>query len=251
MRRHAIGGSLLRIRPDPRRRPGRAALKRAFDVGIAGVLLLVLAPLLILIAAAVVLESGRPVLFRAPRVGRDGVPIEVLKFRKMAVGAAGPRLTADGDGRLTRVGSLLRRTHLDEAPQLWNVLRGQMSLVGPRPEDARFVAAAPGAYAEILRVAPGLTGWTQLVYVDEARWLVGPDPERVYVRELLPRKAAIDLLYVQHRRIASDLKVLLWTVLVASRHFAVRLEPGPVLRLVRPGAATQPVAPASLETVAS
>ena len=146
----------------------RGAVKRAIDVVVAAVALVVLSPLFVIIALLVVLDSPGPVLYRAERVGFRGRPLAMLKFRKMHRAARGASLTVAGDERLTRVGAWLARTKLDELPQLWHVLRGEMSLVGPRPESPSFVARFPAEYDVILRVRPGLTGYTQLAFAREA-----------------------------------------------------------------------------------
>src|SRR3712207_6383119 len=128
----------------------RAALKRAIDVTVAALALIVLAPLLALIALLIVLDSPGPVFYRAERIGFRGNPLRMLKFRKMRTDARGGALTVVDDERLTRLGAWLVRTKLDELPQLWHVLRGEMSLVGPRPESPEYVARFAGAYEVIL-----------------------------------------------------------------------------------------------------
>jgi lipopolysaccharide/colanic/teichoic acid biosynthesis glycosyltransferase len=136
----------------------------------------------------------------------------MLKFRKMQRDAGGPRLTSASDERFTRIGSVLARTKLDELPQVVNVIRGDMSLVGPRPEDPSFVALHPEEFAEILQVKPGITGLSQLAFADEGRLLAGQDRVARYVEGLLPQKIAIDRLYIAHRSIRMDARILLWTV---------------------------------------
>jgi len=195
--------------------------KRAVDIAVSVVLLIVAAPTLVLIAAVIKLESRGPLLYGAKRVGRWGRDITVLKFRKMRVGAAGLPLTVADDQRFTRIGRFLCRTHLDELPQLWNVLRGDMSLVGPRPEDSRFVALYESDFEEILRVRPGITGWTQLMFANESELLRGPDPVQAYIDDVLPRKIALDKVYARGDRSVGDVKVLLYTPLVAMFSFIV------------------------------
>jgi lipopolysaccharide/colanic/teichoic acid biosynthesis glycosyltransferase len=189
----------------------RAAVKRAMDVFVAAAVLLLAAPLLLIIALVVVLESPGPVFYRAERVGRGQRPLRMLKFRKMHVNAAGPALTLRDDGRFTRVGELLARTRLDELPQLWHVLRGDMSLVGPRPEDPVFVAHWASEYAEILRVRPGLTGWTQVAFADERRILDQHDPVGHYVERILPQKVQLDRMYAGRASPGADLRILVAT----------------------------------------
>jgi lipopolysaccharide/colanic/teichoic acid biosynthesis glycosyltransferase len=185
-----------------------AGTKRAFDIAIALVVLLVLAPVLAAVALLVVLESPGPVFYRAERIGYRGRPLRMLKFRKMYDGASGPALTLAGDRRLTRVGAVLARTRLDEAPQLWHILRGEMSLVGPRPEDPRFVACHPDEFSRILAVRPGLAGWSQLAFADEGRLLSREDPHAHYVRAILPQKVALDVMYAERVSLRRDLKIL-------------------------------------------
>ena len=191
----------------------RAAIKRTLDVVIAGLALVLLAPLLLLIALLVVLDSPGPVFYRATRRGFHGRPLHMLKFRKMRVGAAGAGVTLAQDARLTRVGAWLARTKLDELPQLWHVVRGEMSLVGPRPESPDCVSRYAADYALILSVRPGLTGYTQLAFAREGAILDPLDPERHYLLCLLPQKVALDRLYATHPSIRRDLRILWATIL--------------------------------------
>ena len=197
------------VRPFGKR--ARIALKRGTDVLFAAAGLILFAPLFALIALLIVIDSGRPVLYRVERVGFHGRPLSMLKFRKMRTGAAGRALTTDGDSRLTRVGRWLMRTRLDELPQLWHVLRGDMSLVGPRPEHLGFVARHPGAYTQILQVRPGLTGWSQLAFADECSVLDPDDPLGHYVGSILPRKVALDWLYASRHSLRRDLGIIVAT----------------------------------------
>ena len=157
-------------------------------------------------------NDGRPVLFRQRRVGRHGEPFTILKFRSMRMRRGGPEITSSGDGRVTRTGRFLRRYKLDELPQLWNVVRGDMSLIGPRPELPRYVDPLP-AWRAVHRVRPGITDLATLVYRDEERVLAGfPDPERGYRETVLPAKLALNLEYLQRRSPSRDLKLLALTV---------------------------------------
>lgn len=189
----------------------RNALKRTLDVLIAGGLLVVMLPLLFLVVVAIQLESPGVPFYRARRVGYRGRPLDVLKFRKMHADAQGLPLTLNGDARLTRVGALMARARIDELPQLWNVLRGQMSLVGPRPEDPRFVSLYPDDYERILQVRPGITGWSQLAFASESSILDRDDPVRHYVEAILPAKVRLDCLYAERSRVRHDLIVMIWT----------------------------------------
>jgi lipopolysaccharide/colanic/teichoic acid biosynthesis glycosyltransferase len=179
---------------------------------VAAVLILVLLPGLLIIALAIKLDSPGPVFYRVKRVGYRGRSFWMLKFRKMHHDARGAPLTTASDPRLTRVGRLLTRTRIDELPQLWDVLRGRMSLIGPRPEDPRFVALHEEAYRQILRVRPGITGITQLAFSSERTILDRKDPLSDYVGRLLPRKVELDLLYIQRLSARIDLAVLCWTL---------------------------------------
>jgi lipopolysaccharide/colanic/teichoic acid biosynthesis glycosyltransferase len=187
-------------------------LKRSMDVIGAGIGLVVLALPLLVIALLVVLDSRGPVFYRADRVGFRGRPLRMLKFRKMRTDAAGGGLTLAKDERLTRVGRLLTRGHLDELPQLWHVLRGEMSLVGPRPESPSFVAHFAAEYEEILQVRPGLTGYTQLAFAREGAILDPRDPRAHYVSAVLPQKVALDRLYARRRSFVGDIKIIVATV---------------------------------------
>jgi len=218
-----------------------ALAKRFVDVTLSLALLLLLVPLIFVIAVAIKVESRGPLFYRAVRVGRFGKPLAVLKFRKMFDGARGSALTISRDDRLTRIGRFLAEYKLDEIPQLWNVLRGQMSLVGPRPEDRRFVDLYPAEYnAEILQVRPGITGLTQLAFAHEGRLLATEDRERDYRERLLPRKIDLDRLYVHRRSLLMDTRVIAWTTVAVAlgRDIAVNRETGrPAIRR-RPAEAT-------------
>jgi lipopolysaccharide/colanic/teichoic acid biosynthesis glycosyltransferase len=194
-------------------------LKRPLDVLLAGVGMVVLGPVIGAIAAAIALDSPGPVLFRATRSGRGGLPFTMYKFRTMQERRAshGPKITTHADRRVTRVGRLLRPARLDELPQLWNVLRGEMSLVGPRPEDPQYVALYSPEDRTVLAARPGVTGLAALLYRDEERLLVGEGWERVYIDEVMPAKLAIDRAYVERQTLWLDLKILAATALAPFR----------------------------------
>lgn len=189
--------------------------ERARDVVGAALGLAMLSPVLALAAWAVRLDSPGSAFFRAPRIGLAGRSFTMWKLRTMVADAAvrGPSVTRHDDPRITRVGRVLRRTRLDELPQLFNVLRGDMSLVGPRPEAPAFAALYPVEARAILRVRPGITGLAQLVFRHESRVLAGDDAEARYVREVLPTKLRVDLAYVQHASFGLDAWLLLLTAL--------------------------------------
>jgi lipopolysaccharide/colanic/teichoic acid biosynthesis glycosyltransferase len=188
-----------------------AVAKRLLDVVVSSLMLVLLLPLLLLVAAAVKLTSRGPLFFRSERVGLLGDELQMVKFRKMQDGAAGPALTAKDDARFTPIGAFLAKSKLDEIPQLWNVLKGEMSLVGPRPEDPSFVAARPEEYARILTVKPGITGLCQLAFAKETEILETEGTIDAYVGRLLPKKIELDFLYVQRRSMSLDLRILAWT----------------------------------------
>jgi len=190
--------------------------RRAFDL----VALALLAPFILLplaiVTLAVLLDSPGSVLFRARRVGYLGRPFDMVKFRTMRVDNAGHSVAGANDSRITPVGGFLRATRLDELPQLWNVLRGEMSLVGPRPELEEFVALHADEYREILSVPPGITGPTQLRYAGLEPHLLSlhADPERYYRERLLPDKVKLDVAYACSRSLAADFVVLGRTMLL-------------------------------------
>lgn len=194
-------------------------MTRLVDVVLALSLLLLVAPLLVLLVLAIRLLDGGPVLFVQERLGRHGRPFRIHKLRTLAPGAS-VTVTAVGDPRTTRLGRWLRELHLDELPQLFDVLRGHMALVGPRPEvPANLEAIAPDDLRRVLAVRPGITGPTQLAFLAEDELLAGlPDPVAAYRRTLVPAKVAADLDWLPRRSLVSDLRLLVATpFLVCSR----------------------------------
>ena len=195
-----------------RARDGR---KRTMDVALCLLALPLALPLMALIALAVRLDSPGPALFRQQRVGRGGRPFRIHKFRTMRMhDGGGPQLTAAGDARITRVGRWLRAAKLDELPQLIDVLKGDMSLVGPRPEVPRYMALYPDeARQRILSERPGITDRAAIEFRDEELLLAhATDPERVYVERIMPVKLRYYLDYVAHRSLAGDARILFDTV---------------------------------------
>lgn len=187
--------------------------KRLFDLVCAAAGLIIASPLLALIALAVAGTSRGPVFFRQERIGRGFAPFRIVKFRTMFEGIDGPLVTSRGDRRVTPVGRLLRRTKLDELPQLWNVARGDMSLVGPRPEVRRYVEMFRADYEVILQARPGITDPASLKFRREELLLAAAsDPEAKYVTEILPQKIAMAKEYVRTRSFAGDLVLILRTV---------------------------------------
>jgi lipopolysaccharide/colanic/teichoic acid biosynthesis glycosyltransferase len=192
--------------------------KRLFDITLSLLALVLLCPLLLAVALWVRLDSPGPVLFRQQRVGRGGRLFGILKFRTMQVNAeaAGLQITVGQDPRITSAGRWLRRSKLDELPQLLNVLRGEMSMVGPRPEVPRYVALYPADQrATVLSVRPGITDLASLAFRDESTLLArSTDPERTYVEEILPIKLLHACDYVARRSLWLDLRILALTALV-------------------------------------
>ena len=190
-------------------------LKRLFDIGASAIGLLVLSPLLLILSLMVRLDTPGPIFYRATRVGRYGQPFKLLKFRSMVISAdkVGPGVTGAQDPRVTRSGRFLRRTKLDELPQLVNVLRGEMSLVGPRPEDPRYVALYTDEQREVLNVRPGITSPASLKYRNEEALLVGEDWETHYIEHVMPAKLAVDLDYARNASLLRDVSLIIRTVL--------------------------------------
>ena len=153
-----------------------------------------------------------PILYRARRVGEGARIITVLKVRTMVVDAGGLNVTMSKDPRVTRLGRVLRRYRIDELPQLVNVIRGEMSLVGPRPEDPVYVDLSDPLHRRVFSARPGITGLAQLEFHDEAGRLVGPDAERRYREEILPAKLRLDAEYLDRRSTKLDLEILVRTV---------------------------------------
>jgi lipopolysaccharide/colanic/teichoic acid biosynthesis glycosyltransferase len=191
--------------------------KRTFDLVLAGAALIVLAPVFAAIAALIKLDSRGPIFFGQVRVGRNRRLFRMWKFRKMHhnLPEQGPNLTCRDDARLTRIGRLLERTKLDELPQFFNVLAGDMSIIGPRPEIPLFVAHYPEQWDRVLAVKPGIFGPCQIRFRNESE-LYPPactDLEGYYIRHILPEKLALDAAYASRRSLLSDVRVLVHAVL--------------------------------------
>jgi lipopolysaccharide/colanic/teichoic acid biosynthesis glycosyltransferase len=198
---------------------GGGVTERLFDLFVSLVGLILLSPLFVLIAVAIKLDSPGPVFFRGQRVGRYGSLFGIFKFRSMVVDAAqrGPGITSAGDPRITHVGAMLRRIKLDELPQLINVVQGEMSLVGPRPEDPHYVTFYTPEQRRVLNVRPGLTSPASLRFRHEEEMLAGESWERTYVQEVLPAKLRIELDYLEHRSMWRDLGIIAQTVVALVR----------------------------------
>ena len=198
-----------------RRRPQLAA-KRAMDIVISAAALCVLWPVLLLIALAIVVDDPGPVFYRQVRVGRGGKPFRIFKFRTMVVDAdkKGLSITVGRDSRITRVGAFLRKTKLDELAQLLNVLCGQMSFVGPRPEVPRYVELYTPYQRQVLLVRPGITDYASIAYRNENDLLAGADdPERMYIETIMPDKIELNMKYLREISPLTDVRLILRTVL--------------------------------------
>lgn len=193
-----------------------SVLKRFADIVVAGILLVSLAPLFLVVALAIKLDTPGPVIYSAERVGWKLRPFRMLKFRSMYVDAdkVGPQVTGARDSRVTRVGNLLRRYKLDELPQLINVLRGDMSLVGPRPEDPAYIKHYGEAAQTVFSVRPGIAGPGQLYYyLSQLADAGAASPEAYYLEQQLPRKIALDVEYARHPTVVRDIGLLLRCVM--------------------------------------
>ena len=198
--------------------PAFPAWKRCLDIVLGVPLLACSGPIM---AAAFVAnrisgDSG-PLFYSAVRMGEGGRLFRALKLRTMRADSAGSAVTAAGDARITRVGRVLRKTKFDELPQLWNVVRGEMSLVGPRPEDPHYADWSNPLHRTVFGARPGITGPAQIEYRHEESLLSSSDIERTYVEEILPAKLALDAAYLAHRSLSSDLSLLGRTVLAVVR----------------------------------
>jgi lipopolysaccharide/colanic/teichoic acid biosynthesis glycosyltransferase len=191
--------------------------RRAIDIIAASLGLVVLSPLMLLIAVALLIEGGSPVLFVQPRIGAGGRLFHMYKFRKFhpQCGATGLALTLANDARMTRVGRFLAFSKLDELPQLWNVLKGEMALVGPRPESLPFAECFRDGYEAVLQYKPGLFGPAQIMFRHEAHFYPRDIEPTVFYKEVLfPAKARIDLSYYGRRTILSDAALIIRGVFI-------------------------------------
>ena len=217
--------------------------KRGVDIFISLIALLFAGPFMLYIARLVRKDSPGPALYRSPRVGKDGRVFQMLKFRTMyetPESYNGPKVTAHDDPRITRLGKWLRDTKLNELPQLWNVLKGEMSLVGPRPEDPEIAAGWPEEVRdELLSVRPGVTSPASVVYRNEESLMINGQALATYLEEILPSKHRLDQLYVRNRSFWSDMDVIFWTALSVIPSSKVTTPPeellyaGPIWQLMR------------------
>jgi lipopolysaccharide/colanic/teichoic acid biosynthesis glycosyltransferase len=206
----------------------RPSIKRTLDIVVSAVGLAALLPVFVAISLAVASSGKGPVIYRQLRVGQCGRPFEILKFRTMVVGAPshGPQITIGGDPRITVVGHFLRRFKLDEVPQLYNVLKGDMSLVGPRPELAVFVDLYPPVQRDlILSVRPGITDNASLEFHNESEVLANvEDPEAYYRQVILPRKCNLYAQYVKSHTVFGDLLIIARTISLLITHRFARVD---------------------------
>jgi lipopolysaccharide/colanic/teichoic acid biosynthesis glycosyltransferase len=190
-------------------------MKRLFDILVSAVVLILLFPLFLILSLAVMLGSPGGAFFRQTRVGRGGEPFQLLKFRSMRPGseAMGQITVGERDPRITGVGHFLRKTKLDELPQLINILKGDMSIVGPRPEVPKYVAMYSAEQRIVLEVRPGLTSMASIAYINENEILgKSTDPERTYIEMVMPAKLELDLKYVGEQSMGLDLKIIFQTI---------------------------------------
>jgi lipopolysaccharide/colanic/teichoic acid biosynthesis glycosyltransferase len=208
---------------DARDQTAEAAIawpQRLMDLAIAIAGLVVLSPAIMLIAVAICIETGRPIFYSQTRIGRGGGRFRIHKFRKFykEIGTGSP-LTVDHDPRMTPLGRVLALTKLDELPQLWNVLMGDMSIVGPRPECVDFLDCFTGSYLKVLEYTPGIFGPSQVAFRDErSLYPTNGDPIQFYRDVLFPAKAGIDLSYFPYRTILSDIRWVIFGVLATVGH---------------------------------
>jgi lipopolysaccharide/colanic/teichoic acid biosynthesis glycosyltransferase len=201
---------------------GVAAASRALDIALSSIGIILASPIILLIVLAILIESGRPVFFAQTRLGQHGRHFRLFKFRKFRNGAgeAGRPLTLRGDDRLSRVGRFLEASKLDELPQLWNILKGDMAVVGPRPESLAFADCFQGESLAVLDFRPGVFGPSQVAFRNEnAFYTPSTEPTRLYRQVLFPSKARLDLAYYPNRTLISDCVWVLRGVLaVAGMH---------------------------------
>jgi lipopolysaccharide/colanic/teichoic acid biosynthesis glycosyltransferase len=216
--------------PSSQQRP----LERLLDVMCAAAGLVILSPALVMLAICIVLCDGRPVLFSQMRVGRYGREFRIWKFRTMRPGTIGSAITAAGDPRITRIGALLRKFKLDELPQLFNVIRGDMSLVGPRPERPEYVNPESPVWRAVLLVRPGITDLATLIYRNEEALLASSgNPDTFYREMVLPAKLRLNLDYLRTRSFFQDVK-LIWLSILYSLS-PQRFDPGCIRKTFRTG----------------
>lgn len=189
--------------------------KRIFDILFSSIGLILISPILLVISIIIKITSEGPILFKQVRVGKDNKDFKILKFRTMIVDAdkKGLKITVKDDPRITKIGKLLRKTKLDELPQLFNVLLGDMSFVGPRPEVRKYVDLYTEEQKQVLSVRPGITDLASIKYRNENELLdQSTNPEDTYINEIMPSKLKINLDYVKNINLVNDIKLILLTI---------------------------------------
>ena len=190
--------------------------KRVFDILASGIGIIVLSPILIVIAIAIKCDSNGEILFKQKRVGMNEKTFNIFKFRTMVTNAEklGKQITVGNDCRITKIGSFLRKYKLDELPQLFNVLLGDMSLVGPRPEVRKYVDLYTDEQQKVLSVKPGITDYASIEYMDENEILgKSSDPEKTYIEEIMPEKIKYNMKYIQNKNVSEYFKIIFLTLL--------------------------------------
>lgn len=208
-------GSLETIDEILEKRKIQLILKRTFDIVVSFIGLLILSPIFLIIAIAIKLDSKGPVFFKQERIGKDGKEFRIFKFRTMVVDAEkkGMQITVDGDSRITKLGHFLRKSKIDELPQLINVLIGDMSFVGPRPEVPKYVAMYDENQRSILKIRPGITDIASIEYRDENLLLAkSKNPEETYIQEIMPRKIELNVEYIKKISLTYDIRLILKTI---------------------------------------
>jgi lipopolysaccharide/colanic/teichoic acid biosynthesis glycosyltransferase len=212
----------------------RAGFYRLFDMTCSAAALLLMLPVLLVVAVLIFWKDGPPILFSQTRIGRRGRPFRIWKFRTMRPGSRGSAITAAGDARVTGIGATLRRLKLDELPQLFNVLKGDMSLVGPRPEVPEYVQLETPIWQAVLAVRPGVTDLASLLYRDEEKLLgKSGDPVALYRDSVLPAKLVLNLRYLRSKSFWRDLRLLHLTICYSL--FPDRFDPDLIKRTVGTG----------------
>lgn len=207
---------LLNIKEELSKRKLRLAIKRTFDIVASFIGLILLSPILIIIAVFIKLDSKGPVFFKQKRVGKNKQIFEIYKFRTMVIDAEklGKQITVGNDNRITKIGKFIRKCKLDELPQLINVLKGEMSLVGPRPEVPKYVELYDVYQEQVLLVQPGITDYASIEFRNENELLgKSKNPEATYIDEIMPTKIELNLLYIKNISLLEDFKLILNTIL--------------------------------------
>ena len=189
-------------------------LKRVFDILSAVIVLVLLAPLLVVIALIIIIDSKGGVFYKQARIGKDQIPFQLLKFRSMKVDAdKDGQITIGADGRITKIGRFIRKYKIDELPQLINIIKGDMSVVGPRPEVNKYVQMYNEEQLKVLSVRPGLTDYASLEYINEQEVLgLAADPDKTYIEIVMPAKLALNKKYISERSLSTDLKIIFKTI---------------------------------------